>query len=405
MVVNVVDSIMGSGKSTWARNYMNSHPEKKWLFVTPYLKEIEKTENVCNMLALHEPKVGHTGSHNKSEDLIALIYQGKNIVTTHSLFLRIKQDNELLMTIKSMHYCLIIDETLDVIRHEKISRDDINALVAYGTCKIDEKTKEVSWLKEYSGNFSNMMDLSKTGTFFSYQEQALVWLYRPEIFMAFDSVYLLTYLFEGSRMKCYFDFYNDIEYEFYYVEGREIIKGKTKNSKEKAKLLQLIDIYDGHLNDVANGKYSYYSLSKNWYSSRKNRDKQIQVQKNAYNYLHNIQRATSGKSGNALYTTFMDVHKKKPLISYKKSFLQCSQKSTNDYDGKINLAYLINVFEDPEITNFFSENEIEYNEDLYALCSMIQWIWRSAIRKGERIHIYIPSQRMRGLLTNWLNEL
>ena len=34
---------------------------------------------------------------------------------------------------------------------------------------------------------------------------------------------------------------------------------------------------------------------------------------------------------------------------------------------------------------------------------MLQWIWRSRIRKGENINIYIPSMRMRQLLKNWLD--
>jgi hypothetical protein len=33
---------------------------------------------------------------------------------------------------------------------------------------------------------------------------------------------------------------------------------------------------------------------------------------------------------------------------------------------------------------------------------MIQWIWRSRIRKGENINIYIPSMRMRNLLNAWM---
>ena len=403
MSITVVDSIMGSGKSTWARRYMNSHPEKRWIYVTPYLKEIEKTADECNLLALYEPKVGHVGSHNKSEDLVALIEHGKSIVTTHSLFLRIKQNTELLLTIKSKHYCLIIDEALDVVRHEKIGKDDINALIAYGVCEVDKETNALSWPKEYNGSYSNLLELAKTGTVFSYQEQALIWLFRPEIFTVFDAVYLLTYLFDGTRIRCYFDFYN-IEYKLYYLNKYDIAQGRIDDDTVKKKLLDLIDIYDGHLNDVASGKYSYYFLSKNWYNTKENKKKQMQVYKNAYNYLHNIQKATSGKNGNALYTNFIDVNNKYPLNSYKKSFLQCSQKSTNDYDNKTNLVYLINAFEDPEITNFFSEYDIHYNEDMYALNSMIQWIWRSAIRKGQQIHIYIPSQRMRELFTKWLKN-
>lgn len=42
-------------------------------------------------------------------------------------------------------------------------------------------------------------------------------------------------------------------------------------------------------------------------------------------------------------------------------------------------------------------------EDDYALSEMIQWVWRSAIRDGKEIWVYIPSRRMRELFQNWLN--
>lgn len=41
----------------------------------------------------------------------------------------------------------------------------------------------------------------------------------------------------------------------------------------------------------------------------------------------------------------------------------------------------------------------------WALSEMIQWIWRSAIRDGEDIYIYIPSERMRNLLSDWIDEV
>lgn len=47
---------------------------------------------------------------------------------------------------------------------------------------------------------------------------------------------------------------------------------------------------------------------------------------------------------------------------------------------------------------------IKLDEDGYALSEMLQFIWRSAIRNGEPIEIYIPSKRMRELLIKYLNN-
>lgn len=41
--ITVVDSIMGSGKTSWAIQYINqSSPSTKFIFITPYLTEIER---------------------------------------------------------------------------------------------------------------------------------------------------------------------------------------------------------------------------------------------------------------------------------------------------------------------------------------------------------------------------
>ena len=42
--------------------------------------------------------------------------------------------------------------------------------------------------------------------------------------------------------------------------------------------------------------------------------------------------------------------------------------------------------------------------NLYALSEMVQFIWRSRIREGGEVQLYIPSKRMRNLLVRWMND-
>ena len=42
-----------------------------------------------------------------------------------------------------------------------------------------------------------------------------------------------------------------------------------------------------------------------------------------------------------------------------------------------------------------------FDKDLWALSNMIQFVFRSAVRKGESIKLYLPSLRMRELLERW----
>lgn len=84
-------------------------------------------------------------------------------------------------------------------------------------------------------------------------------------------------------------------------------------------------------------------------------------------------------------------------------FLACNARATNKYAGCYNLAYCVNIYLHPAISQFFYQKGIKVDEDLYGLSEMIQWIWRSRIRNGEKINIYVPSIRMRTLLKSWLD--
>ena len=79
-------------------------------------------------------------------------------------------------------------------------------------------------------------------------------------------------------------------------------------------------------------------------------------------------------------------------------------RATNDFRQKQDLAYLINVYYNPIIKNFFVDRGGDIDESKYALSELIQWIFRSGIRDGKPINLYIPSSRMRGLLEEWLEK-
>ena len=57
----------------------------------------------------------------------------------------------------------------------------------------------------------------------------------------------------------------------------------------------------------------------------------------------------------------------------------------------------------PPIKRYFAENGIEADEGLFSLSEMVQWVWRSRIREGKPITLYVPSERMRGLFLDWLH--
>ena len=80
-------------------------------------------------------------------------------------------------------------------------------------------------------------------------------------------------------------------------------------------------------------------------------------------------------------------------------FVPCNAKATNDFKDRWVLAYLINLNMNPEIAKFFSPIKVDKNQ--FSLGMLLQWIWRSRIRDDKPIELYLPSPRMRQLLSDW----
>jgi hypothetical protein len=64
----------------------------------------------------------------------------------------------------------------------------------------------------------------------------------------------------------------------------------------------------------------------------------------------------------------------------------------------------LNKYINAVVKTFFDSKGIQTDEDTYAVSEMLQFIWRSAIREGNEIWVYIPSSRMRELLIKWIAE-
>ena len=55
--IQICDSIMGSGKTSAAIRMMNEESDRRFIFVTPYLSEVERVKNACRVRGFMEPKV------------------------------------------------------------------------------------------------------------------------------------------------------------------------------------------------------------------------------------------------------------------------------------------------------------------------------------------------------------
>ncbi|KAF6561249.1 DEAD/DEAH box helicase family protein [Paenibacillus sp. EKM202P] len=407
--VNVIDAPCGYGKTSWAIQYMNSVPvdEYKFIYVTPFLNEVSRVKEKVTNRVFHEPhdELGNT----KLDDLHRLLNEGKDICTTHNLFMR--ADDRTRKLLKQNKYILILDEVLNVIKQVELKKNDLEILKNAGAISIEKRNNGLEYIQwnediDHESRFNDIKRMALSDSLLHYQNSALIWSFPVEIFNLFQDVYILTYLFKGQLQRYYFDLYQ-IQYKYLSVvltnEIYELVPYEKRENLNKNLLAEKITIYEGALNDIGNKSNA---LSYSWFGNAKNKKDFVRLQNNAYNYLTNKQRANNT---NALWTTYKGGSKEKfkKLVaprSYADSYISITSRATNDHIEKYNLVYLANRFMRPIETGFFRQNGIAVDSDAWALSELIQWIWRSRIREGKPINIYIPSSRMRGLLERYLTS-
>ncbi|QCH27168.1 DEAD/DEAH box helicase family protein [Clostridium tyrobutyricum] len=391
----IIDSKMGTGKTSYIINKIKASTTDRFIYVTPFKTECERmAENVPekNFVEISKQK------GLKLEALKKYLVEGRNIATTHSLFKRF--DSEVLELLSANNYSLVIDEENTVIEQVKISPKDLQMLFDTEKIRVNSRN-QVEWIdNEYTGKFKELKETCAMENVYFYNGSLLLWLFPVNIFKAMKSVTILTYRFSGSYERAYFDL-NSVSYVYKSVRkiGGEFTLVDYIEKDNVEELKDLINIYEGDYNSI--GKKSTalsFSQFEKWRKSSSQPQKILQ--KNLYNYFRNLHNVSSDR---ILWTCPVDSKDKLKGKGYTKGFLASNSKATNLYRERDTLAYCCNIFVQPQIKQFFRDYGIEINEEEFALASMLQWVWRSAIREGKSINIYIPSSRMRELLQEYLN--
>ncbi len=414
--VNIIDAIMGKGKSTWLINTINKdyslspfngHRPKKYIILTMYLDEVDRFISGCRIADFKSPEPIHG---RKYFGLNRLINDGENIVTTHALWSLI--DRQTFKLLRDQNYCLFIDEVFDCVRtYDEITRQDMGLLLEREFITLGENNRVLWNHKEapnYSGKFEALVGLCDNGNLVYENQCFLLWKFPIEFLAQFSEVWIATYLWNGSLMSNYLEA-NDVNVTLNTLSNHNLIPYEHGNeTTAKSKLRSLITIIDDDkLNAV--GSTSVYKgtimqnkinpLSSSWYKRQDEKGLKL-IKTNTYNFFNN---RSKGGSNLAMWTSFKRDKNKLKGKGYTKGWVPYTTKATNEYRHKAHLAYLVNVFIMPPIKHHLEANGAKINEEVYALSEFVQWIFRSRIREGLPITIYVPSERMRTILIDWLN--
>lgn len=400
-MIKIIDGLCGVGKSTRMFEKINKDKKNRYLLVTPYRDEIDiripKEMPDANFYTPQPCKEG------RISQLPKLLEKGVNIACTHVLYSNFTP--EIVDLIVEKDYILVIDEVLDSVGMlpKDFNDSDTEALLV-GEFVLEDKENrgKLSWNHEkypdHIGRYSRIKGMCDMGMLFCYREKFLMWELPPKLLSQLKEIWILTYLFEGSDMRCWLDI-NKIPYE--YIDNEAF--GLLPNSVIKERVKENLEFIDNrNLNRI---RQKDTSLSSSWYSKANG-----ETLKKYKTMMTSTVKSSGAKSGDVFWTTFKSYQNRMRGVGYcgKKgelpSFLPCNARATNEYKDRWLCMYGINKFKNPIEVDYLEERGVDVKQDIYSLSEMIQFIFRGSIRQGKPMKIFVLSKRMRTLLENWLNE-
>lgn len=415
-MIYVVDAMMGTGKTSAAINYMNEHgDEYRFLFVTPYLTECERVMRECPRLNFAEPSNNDKDTnYRKLDDLKRLITEKRNIATSHELYSRITP--EMADMIGENHYVMFIDEVVDVFREPDTDPCDIDVLAESGYIVPDTEMSTADYSvyrrsgKEYFGKlYKEIYDFIDSRRLVGVNDAPVnlkyyCWMLNRKLFDAAVDTYVLTYLFEGSGMYGYLRM-NHIDYKSIGV----IKTASGYRFSDECSIPEMAPHIRDYLVVLEHKRLNAIgeppgALSKSWYERDEQGDRSgiDTLRKHLTNYYQSICKTPAKYR---MWTTFASYDTEIRKGKARGGFVSWNKRATNEFSDKTTLAFLVNVYAKTALVQYMNSSGIEFDQRNYALSSLVQWIWRSAIRRGEKVHLYLPSSRMRKLLNAWMDDL
>lgn len=399
MQINVIDGMMGVGKSSMAIEMINNDKENNYLYITPYLDECKRIKESCQDKHFTEPSNEKLGT--KSRHFKELIKHDRNIVSTHALFKGIDTETRDLLSIKD--YVLILDEVMNVVEEVEISKQDLKIILEKYV--ITNERNEMVWTDpNYTGKYEEYKRMCEEGSLILVRDTVIMWKFPAEVFKYFKEVYILTYMFDAQIQKYYFDYYN-LQYNYKTIDRDDnnnyiiVEKGQSKFEHEKKiQIKGLVDLYKGKNNNIGKADNA---LSKTWFINNKDNVLIETLKKNIFNFYKNYCKTKTEKNA---WTTFKSFKTTLQGKGYTKGYITLNMRATNEFQDKTSMVYASNMYIKPFLKAVFQDGGVKIDEDKWALSEMLQWIWRGSIRKNEPMKLYIPSKRMRELFERWLNN-
>ena len=415
--IKINDYPCGSGKTT--RMIENFKEDQKYLVILPMLTEVTRVIEGSKDIEFVQPHANDNEQGTKTSSLEAQLLLGSNIATTHEMYER------LVPMVKAGlldDYDIIIDEVPNVVKSvTSKSRTSIQEFyLDAGYMDVDATTGLVRPTMKWWHNRDEVSDtlspkiltFAETGCLYLQDGKMFIWALPQSILTAGRSVTVMTYKSQGSMLLAYL---RKLELPY------EVSIDNKLEKDFRSKAAELITIED--IPALSKTNFSFTGQEKGMSSpsyatkvaqSLKNLKERKLVGVDINNILLTSKKDAWIKAANDNNRDIEDgdeAPKKniKPGVFAKGSrmkdvnWIANTTRGTNDY---IHCSHLIYLYD--QNINFivarWLEDSSQAFKDAYALTELIQWVWRSRIRRGEPITLYLPSPRMRRLFEEWLYD-
>lgn len=408
--VEVLDALMGSGKTHAIIEYMAKNQQRPWLYISPMLEETEtRVPERANDLNLELFVPYEDNLYTKSETCLKALSEGRSVCCTHSLMHKFTKQH--LKLIEQQGYQVVSDEELNLINGYTISKSDYEFLTRNKMIDIDEYGK-VSFLDQEMDNNAKYGDVkakADLGMLYSTQRsnRMMVIQLSPLIIDAASRFILLTYNYTGSIMDTFLAMH---KYECKEFKEVTLYKTNSEIVKELQTRIEFIET------PAVKKIQQSFSLSKSWWVNSTAAQKS-EVSKT----IRSCMRKVDKKRESLFYTIPKDsvsssyFDKKhigaEPMndsngvaMEHTRTFIACNARSTNNYQDKEVAVHAYNLFPNQAVKAFLQDRGHTCNDDLFALNMLLQWLFRGCIRKkgDSNLHVALLSKRMSTLFKDWL---
>ncbi len=428
---------------------MKAHPEKNYIYVTPFLDEINRVIENIEENRLEQPdhivlnkETGTTSFVSKLDSFNHLLATQKSIAVSHATFLNATP--ETIALIKEGEYTIIIDEALEVVSpfneiraveydaRQKMTGGDIRRYLREGKIRIDTDNRVI-----WTGDEEDIEDSkdrevclqAKLGNLYCSNKSLLYVMFPKEIFEVCVETFILTYMVKESTLDYYFQLHH-IEYEMASLEGSGMETTVVPYSSEpdidfRRKLKGLITINE-------NPRYQdhTFKLSMNWYhevareENQRSLDKLKRILTSFYRSCDPPAKASreeimwtcpkdyktklAGRGYTCVRSISGEDKKLEPDDFMKRMkeldcFVSCNARASNDYRNRWALAYCCHMYRNPMLEGLFRSNGIKVDSEQYSLSCLVQWMCRSRVRDDLPITILIVNDELREQFKDWIN--